>query len=251
MRFLGSGSCSRFAVSSALIIVGSGVTVPAQQPMVKETVVVTATVAPESLGNVGRSLEIISGDEVRRLPIASLADALRLVAGIEVRSRGPLGVQSDFSIRGAAFGQMLVLVNGMRLNDAQSAHHNSDIPVPLEEIERIEILPGRWVVPSWRRCDGRDDEHHHPARWTSAPRRCVGGPTRPRGGFCDNWTRSRSRGSRSLGLARSFRRIHARAGSRCEARALSGDALAIHDRDAWICRQEVRRQRLLRPGAVA
>ena len=37
---------------------------------------------------------------------------------------------------------MLVLVDGVRLNDAQSGHHNGDIPVPLDAVERIEILHG-------------------------------------------------------------------------------------------------------------
>ncbi|NOT28410.1 MAG: TonB-dependent receptor, partial [Acidobacteria bacterium] len=43
---------------------------------------------------------------------------------------------------GANFGQMLVLVDGIRLNDAQSGHHNGDIPVSLDAVERIEILNG-------------------------------------------------------------------------------------------------------------
>jgi iron complex outermembrane receptor protein len=38
--------------------------------------------------------------------------------------------------------KMLVLVDGVRLNDAQSGHHNGDIPVPLDAIERIEVLHG-------------------------------------------------------------------------------------------------------------
>ena len=37
---------------------------------------------------------------------------------------------------------MLMLVDGVRLNDAQSGHHNGDIPVPLDQVERIEILYG-------------------------------------------------------------------------------------------------------------
>jgi outer membrane cobalamin receptor len=131
----------RFGAAFALIAVVP-VGLAAQEPTLKETVVVTATVAPDSLGNVGRSLVMTRGDELRRLPMASLADVLRLVASVDVRSRGPFGVQSDFSIRGAAFGQALVLVDGVRLNDAQSGHHNSDIPVPLEEIERVEVLLG-------------------------------------------------------------------------------------------------------------
>ena len=49
---------------------------------------------------------------------------------------------ADFAVRGANFGQMLVLVDGVRLNDAQSGHHNGDIPVPLDAVERIEVLHG-------------------------------------------------------------------------------------------------------------
>ena len=45
-------------------------------------------------------------------------------------------------MRGANFGQMLVLVDGVRLNDVQSGHHNGDIPVPLDAVERIEVLHG-------------------------------------------------------------------------------------------------------------
>ena len=54
-----------------------------------------------------------------------------------MRARGPRDVQADLSIRGATFGQQLVLVDGVRLNDAQSGHHNSEFPVPLAALDRI------------------------------------------------------------------------------------------------------------------
>ena len=56
-----------------------------------------------------------------------VADVLRLASSIDVRARGERGVQTDFALRGATFGQMLMLVDGVRLNDAQSGHHNGDI----------------------------------------------------------------------------------------------------------------------------
>ena len=46
------------------------------------------------------------------------------------------------SIRGASFGQTLVLVDGLRMNDAQTGHHNMDLPMPFQSIERIEVLHG-------------------------------------------------------------------------------------------------------------
>jgi iron complex outermembrane receptor protein len=61
---------------------------------------------------------------------------------VDLEERGPDGVQADLSIRGASFEQSLVLLNGLRINDAQSGHHDMDIPLPLEAISRIEVLHG-------------------------------------------------------------------------------------------------------------
>ena len=132
------------SVSSTFVLAVSlaGFAQAEQPPAVRETVVVTATSAPESLQHVGRTVVVLAGDELRQLPVSSIADALRLVSSVDVRSRGDRGVQSDFSLRGAGFGQALVLVNGIRLNDAQSGHHNSDVPVLLADVERVEVLLG-------------------------------------------------------------------------------------------------------------
>ncbi|MFA5090519.1 MAG: TonB-dependent receptor [Candidatus Omnitrophota bacterium] len=56
------------------------------------------------------------------------------------------GIQTDFSLRGAGYQGTLFLVDGQRINDPQTAHHNCDIPLTLEDIERIEIMPG--VTPA-------------------------------------------------------------------------------------------------------
>lgn len=114
----------------------------AGQDAYRQTVVVTAAATPVELGSVTRTLTVITRDQIAELPVRSVADILRLAASVDVRARGGFGVQSDFAVRGASFGQMLVLVDGVRLNDAQSGHHNGDIPVPVEDIERIEILHG-------------------------------------------------------------------------------------------------------------
>src|SRR5687767_1109184 len=112
------------------------------QEAFRQTVVVTAAAVPVELGSVTRTLSIITREGITGLPVHSVADVLRLVASVDVRARGIRGVQTDFAVRGANFGQMLVLVDGVRLNDAQSGHHNGDIPVPLDAIERIEVLHG-------------------------------------------------------------------------------------------------------------
>jgi iron complex outermembrane receptor protein len=106
-----------------------------------QQVVVTGQYEPVPLGESDRS--------IRSLPVAggtllasSWLDFLAADPSLDLLQRAPGGAQSDLSIRGAAFGQTLVLLNGMRLNDAQSGHHNLDIPVPLEALSRIEVLHG-------------------------------------------------------------------------------------------------------------
>jgi iron complex outermembrane receptor protein len=112
------------------------------QETYKQTVVVTAAATPIELGTANRALTVITREQIDALPAYSLPDVLRLVSSVDVRARGERGVQTDFAVRGATFGQMLVLVDGVRLNDQQSGHHNGDIPVPLDAVERIEVLQG-------------------------------------------------------------------------------------------------------------
>ena len=115
---------------------------PAAAQSFRQDIVVTAAAVPVELGTVTRTLTVITRDQIDRLPVNSVADVLRLTGSVDVRARGERGVQTDFAIRGANFGQMLVLIDGVRLNDAQTGHHNGDIPVPLDAVERIEVLHG-------------------------------------------------------------------------------------------------------------
>lgn len=104
--------------------------------------IVVANRAPVDRQSVGHTLDIITKTQLESLPISSVAEALQYVGGLDVRQRGPRGVQADLSIRGGTFDQVLILVNGIRLSDPQTGHHVLNIPVPLEHVERIEVLKG-------------------------------------------------------------------------------------------------------------
>jgi vitamin B12 transporter len=85
---------------------------------------------------------VISKDQIRQLPVRSVPGLLRHILGVDIRQRGAQGVQADVNMRGSNFEQILVCINGVRINDPQTGHHNMDLPVTLMDIERIEILPG-------------------------------------------------------------------------------------------------------------
>ncbi|MBK5294361.1 MAG: TonB-dependent receptor [Acidobacteriia bacterium] len=108
----------------------------------KEVVVVTGTYEPIPLEEADRSVRQLMVNEEQRLVSNTLVDLLNLDSSVDLRQRGQNNMQTDVSIRGGTFGQTLVLLNGMRLNDVQSGHHSMDVPVPLETMERIEVLKG-------------------------------------------------------------------------------------------------------------
>ena len=112
-----------------------------QLPVRSDSIVVTGTWEPLNLDELDRSVTVLPlrADTVL---LNSWMDALRLDSSIDLGERAPNGVQSDVSIRGASFGQTLVLLNGIRINDAQSGHHNMDLPIPPEGISRVEVLHG-------------------------------------------------------------------------------------------------------------
>ncbi|MCB0636564.1 MAG: TonB-dependent receptor [Lewinella sp.] len=89
-----------------------------------------------------RSINVITASQIRQLPVRSVNELLQYVAGVDVRQRGAHGVQADVGIRGGTFDQTLILVNGIKLSDPQTGHHNMNLPFDLENIERIEILKG-------------------------------------------------------------------------------------------------------------
>ena len=112
-----------------------------KQPTRHESVIVTGSYEPIPLEDRDRSVSTFDVSELE-LMTNTLADLLRLDPSLDLRSRAPDGVQSDLSIRGGTFGQTLILLDGVRINDAQSGHHNMDIPVPLSAVSRLEILRG-------------------------------------------------------------------------------------------------------------
>lgn len=108
----------------------------------RQEVVVTASLWPAPFETLTRSTGVLTREELDALGISTLVDALRLLPGVDLRARGPRGVQTDILVRGATFGQSLVLLDGFRLNDSQSGHHNAEIPMTTLGLSRVELLSG-------------------------------------------------------------------------------------------------------------
>lgn len=98
--------------------------------------------APELFSESARILTVLTSNQLRTIPATSLSDALKYVTGVDIRQRGPEGIQADISIRGGTFDQTLILLNGINITDPQTGHHNLNIPLNLTQVSRIEVLEG-------------------------------------------------------------------------------------------------------------
>ena len=114
----------------------------AYERVLPDSIVVTASRTPEAAHRAGHVVEVITAAEIRALPVRSLDELLHSVGGVEVQSRGGFGVQSDLTLRGASFNSTVLLLDGARLNDSMTGHFLTDLPIPLAEIARVEVLRG-------------------------------------------------------------------------------------------------------------
>lgn len=105
-------------------------------------VTVTANLTPIKAAETGRNITVIKGDQLAKQPIYSIDDLLKYLPGVEVQQRGPMGAQADIVIRGGTFQQVLVVLDGIRLNDPLTGHFSSYIPIAVTEIDRVEVLYG-------------------------------------------------------------------------------------------------------------
>ena len=106
-----------------------------------ETVVVLGSAVPVPLAESSASVVVLPVTG-KLLTLESPHDLLRQDSSVYIEERGAGGGQADLILRGGSFAQALVLLNGFSINDSQTAHHNLDLPIPLEAMDSIQVLHG-------------------------------------------------------------------------------------------------------------
>jgi len=89
-----------------------------------------------------RNVYVIDKVAIEKLPARTIQEILQYANGVDLRQRGPFGSQADISIDGGSFEQTVVLLNGTKVIDSQTAHNMLNLPIPVELIERIEVIRG-------------------------------------------------------------------------------------------------------------
>jgi len=106
-------------------------------------VVVTATKTEIEISESPQSISLVTKEEIGKSPDRTVGEVIQRVPGVEVIRLGPRGAISSAQVRGSESEQVLIIVNGRRISDAQSGKFDlSNLPVNKEDIERIEVLRG-------------------------------------------------------------------------------------------------------------
>ena len=129
------------SVSTDPVVTDSASTTTAREMMLEE-VSVTGSRAPLTKGQAARMVTVLDRADIAQAPVQSINDLLKYAIGVDVRQRGPIGAQTDISIRGGTSEQIILLLNGINICDPQTGHNAMDLPVDLNDIVRIEVLEG-------------------------------------------------------------------------------------------------------------
>ena len=107
-----------------------------------DEVIITSSRIDLPFSENSRTINIVTAEDIKNSAATNLADLLQQVAGVDIRRRGTSGMQADLYIRGGSFDQTLLLIDGIKMDDAQTGHHTMNAALPIEVIERIEIIKG-------------------------------------------------------------------------------------------------------------
>ena len=104
-------------------------------------VVITATRLPQALNKTIADTTVLNEQEIRDSGAADVVTLLRSLTGVEVAQSGGLGSQSSTFMRGTNSNQVLVLIDGVRVNSATTGSTALE-HIMLDNIERIEVVRG-------------------------------------------------------------------------------------------------------------
>lgn len=103
---------------------------------------VVATRVPIPAAKAVRLVSVLTAKDIQASAAQSVNDLLKLVAGVDVRQRGGFGIQTDIGINGGNEDQLTVMLNGVNISNPHTGHLSVDLPVSVNDIERIEVLEG-------------------------------------------------------------------------------------------------------------
>lgn len=112
------------------------------QEALEEIKVVSATKSQQSIKDITSNIDVITKEEIEERNYTSVSEALNTLAGVNVLSNGGLGTQTSVFLRGMTSGRVLVLIDGIKVNDLTSSSGAQFEHLMISDIEKIEVIKG-------------------------------------------------------------------------------------------------------------
>ena len=108
-----------------------------------DTIVVTANRLATPSRQIASSVTVITAQQIEQTGTSTVAEVLRTVPGLDVVQSGGPGQQTSVFLRGANSEHVLVIVDGVEINDPASPNNAVNLAtLGTDDIERVEILRG-------------------------------------------------------------------------------------------------------------
>lgn len=104
-------------------------------------VVITATRNEALITSIPVATEVLTTAKLAESNAKNVGEALASIGGTLIKPYGALGSLESISLRGSTDSQVLILIDGQRLNNAQQASVDLST-IPIDLIERIEVVKG-------------------------------------------------------------------------------------------------------------
>lgn len=112
-----------------------------EDPILLDTILVTAGLTPVDKDESGRAYTVISGAQLEAENVRYVADALRRVPGFAVSRTGSYGGLTQVRVRGAEGNHLLVMIDGIEASETSNGEYDFGGLI-VDNIERIEVLRG-------------------------------------------------------------------------------------------------------------
>lgn len=106
------------------------------------TLVVTANRVAQPIETVLAPVSVVTRQDIDRWQSTSLTDVMRRLPGVDIAQNGGMGQQSSLFVRGTNSSHVLILVDGVRLNQAGVSGSSDLSQFPIALVQRIEYVRG-------------------------------------------------------------------------------------------------------------
>jgi outer membrane receptor protein involved in Fe transport len=107
---------------------------------VQQQVVVSASLGDALASEVGSSVSVVSGQEIKDRAALNILDVLTGIPGVEVSQAGRIGGVTGVYVRGGQSNYNLVMVDGIELNQFGGSFDFA--PLPADGVDRVEVTRG-------------------------------------------------------------------------------------------------------------